>query len=85
MSEVVALLSIFAALTVGTMSPGPSFVMVVRIAAVKSRKHGLAAALGMGLGGVIFAGLALLGLQAILVAVPSLYIILKIAGGLYFC
>ena len=59
--------------------------MVARIAAVKSRRQGLAAAVGMGLGGVIFAGLALFGLQAILAVVPSLYVILKIMGGFYLC
>jgi threonine/homoserine/homoserine lactone efflux protein len=37
----------------------------------------------MGAGGVVFALAALLGLQAILLAVPSLYLVLKIAGGIY--
>ena len=83
MSEDFALLGILAALAVGTVSPGPSFVMVARTAAAQSRRDGVAAALGMGLGGFLFALLALLGLQAVLAAVPALYAALKILGGLY--
>jgi threonine/homoserine/homoserine lactone efflux protein len=80
---VVALLSIAGALTIGAMSPGPSFVMVARTAVAVSRADGLAAALGMGVGGVLFAVLALLGLHVVLTAVPALYIAFKIAGGAY--
>lgn len=83
MQELSALLGIVAALTVGVVSPGPSFVMVARTAVSSSRSAGLAAALGMGAGGVVFAAAALLGLQGLLLAVPSLYLALKIAGGLY--
>ena len=83
MSEDFALLGILAALAVGTVSPGPSFVMVARTAAAQSRSDGVAAALGMGVGGFLFALLALLGLVAVLAGVPALYMVLKIAGGLY--
>jgi threonine/homoserine/homoserine lactone efflux protein len=48
-----------------------------------SRKHGLFTALGTGLGAAIFGLLAVLGLQAFLLAVPSAYLALKICGGLY--
>ncbi|RZL88658.1 MAG: LysE family translocator [Variovorax sp.] len=65
----------------GTVSPGPSFVMIARTALSTSRAEGIAAALGMGAGGVVLAAAALLGLHALLLAVPS--IALKIAGGLY--
>jgi len=78
-----ALASIVIALTLGAMSPGPSFVMVARTALAVSRRDALAAALGMGAGGALFACFALLGLLALLAAVPMLYMALKIAGGLY--
>jgi threonine/homoserine/homoserine lactone efflux protein len=81
--ELSALLGIFAAITVGAISPGPSFVMVARTAVSSSRIDGLGAALGMGAGGLVFASAALLGLQGVLLAVPSLYVFLKVAGGLY--
>jgi threonine/homoserine/homoserine lactone efflux protein len=83
MSAAAALLAILGALLVGVVSPGPSFVLVSRIAVTRSRLHGLAAALGMGIGGTIFAGLALLGLAALLNQVEWLYFALKIGGGLY--
>ncbi|MBR0641926.1 LysE family translocator [Plastoroseomonas hellenica] len=83
MSAAAALFAILGALLVGVISPGPSFVLVSRIAVTRSRLHGLAAALGMGIGGTIFAGLALLGLAALLSQVEWLYFALKIGGGLY--
>lgn len=78
-----ALASIIIALTLGAMSPGPSFVMVARTALAISRRDALAAALGMGAGGALFACFALLGLLALLAAVPVLYTALRIAGGIY--
>ncbi len=83
MTAASAFLSILAALLLGAMSPGPSFVIVVRNAIGLSRRDGLATALGMGVGGVLFAGVALVGLYQVLAAVSWLYIGLKIAGGLY--
>jgi threonine/homoserine/homoserine lactone efflux protein len=83
MDNAVALLSIAGAMVVGAMSPGPSFLMVARTAVASSRAHGVAAALGMGAGGVLFALAALSGLQAILAAVPALYVFLKAVGGTY--
>ena len=83
MEGLIPFLGILAALTVGAISPGPSFVFVSRTSLALSRPDGLAAALGMGVGGVIFAGLALFGLQAVLAQVAWLYAGLRLAGGLY--
>jgi threonine/homoserine/homoserine lactone efflux protein len=83
MDPLLAVLSILAAITVGAISPGPSFVLVARVAVAQSRGDGLAAALGMGAGGVILGGLALLGLQALLAQAGWLYAVLKALGGLY--
>src|SRR5690242_9948780 len=83
MENLSALLGVITALAVGVVSPGPSFVMVARTAVSSSRSDGVAAALGMGAGGVSFAVAALLGLQAFVLAVPSLYLLLKVLGGLY--
>lgn len=83
MQEFSALFGIIAALTVGIVSPGPSFVMVARTAVTSSRSDGFAAALGMGVGSVVFAVAALIGLEGLLLTVPSLYLALKVAGGLY--
>jgi threonine/homoserine/homoserine lactone efflux protein len=78
-----AFAAIMGALAVGTVSPGPSFVLVVRTALAQSRRAGLAAALGMGIGGVGFAGLALLGLHAVLVEAGWAALGLKLAGAAY--
>src|SRR5688500_6588198 len=85
MHELTVLLTIIATLTIGVVSPGPSFVMVVRVAVASSRSRALATALGMGAGGAVFGAAALLGLQGVLLAVPALYVGLKILGGLYLC
>jgi threonine/homoserine/homoserine lactone efflux protein len=83
MSTSAVLLAILATLLVGAISPGPSFLLVSRISVVQSRGHGLAAALGMGVGGTVFAGLALLGLAALLSQIVWLDAMLKLAGGAY--
>jgi threonine/homoserine/homoserine lactone efflux protein len=78
-----AIASILAALLLGAMSPGPSFVLVARNAIGLSRSNGIATALGMGVGGIFFSGIALCGLYTLLAAVEWLYVTLKIAGGIY--
>jgi len=83
MAGFLPLFAIAGALTLGAMSPGPSFVMVARTAVARSRANGLAAALGMGVGGLIYAVASLLGLQALFAAVPVLYLLIKVAGGIY--
>jgi len=77
------LAAILGALLVGAISPGPSFVLVARISIARSRRDGLAAALGMGVGGVILGGLALVGLRTLLMQAGWLYLSLKAVGGLY--
>ncbi len=83
MQSSMSLLAITGALMAGAMSPGPSFLFVARNSIALSRNHGLATALGMGLGSLIFTVLALMGLQAIFIAVPFAFWALKVLGGLY--
>lgn len=61
-----AILGILGTLCLGAMSPGPSFVVVARIAVTGSRADGFAAALGMGVGGLFFGCLAAFGLHVVL-------------------
>jgi threonine/homoserine/homoserine lactone efflux protein len=68
---------------IGAISPGPSFVLVSRMAIAASRVDALAAALGMGLGGALFGTLAIAGLSALLLQVDWLYLPLKLIGGAY--
>ena len=82
--DIFAIVSAIAgAIFVGAMSPGPSFVVVTQTAVATSRSNGVAAAIGMGVGGAAFAAAALMGLHVLLSNVPWLYIGLKIAGGCY--
>ncbi len=83
MESFLILCSIAFALVLGAVSPGPAFIYVAKNSIAVSRKHGLFTALGTGTGAALFGLLAVLGLQAILLAVPSAYLILKICGGIY--
>jgi len=83
LDPVLAVLGILGALFVGVISPGPRFVLVARTAIAVSRRDGLAAAIGMGLGGVFFGLLALAGLTAVLATVEWLYVGLRLLGGAY--
>lgn len=83
MESLLILGSIAFALMLGAMSPGPTSIYVAKNSIAISCKHGLFTALGTGTGAAIFGLLAVLGLQAFLLAVPSAYLILKICGGLY--
>ena len=83
MEMMFSLFLILGALLVGAASPGPSFVLIARIAMGTSRADGIAASVGMGIGGVIFSIMALLGLQAVLTNIPVLYVVFKVLGGLY--
>lgn len=75
--------SITLALMLGAISPGPTFIYVAKNSIAISRQHGLFTALGTGTGAALFGLLAVLGLQAVLLAVPSAYLMLKICGGIY--
>ncbi|HFF8971649.1 MULTISPECIES: LysE family translocator [Serratia] len=80
---VLSIISITGAIALGAMSPGQSFILVARTAVASSRGDGMAVALGMGVGCFVFALLALLGLQSLLLALPWLYGTLKLLGGAY--
>lgn len=83
MSSEMIFLSILGAILIGAMSPGPSFVLVSRTAIAQGRSAGIAAALGMGVGGACLGGLALLGLSALLLRAEAVFVLVKVLGGLY--
>lgn len=83
MTPIVALFSILVAQALGAISPGPSFLFVVRTSVALSRKDGIAAAVGMGLGAAIVTALALVGVRAVIAQVEWLYIGFKLLGGAY--
>ena len=65
------------------ISPGPSFVVAVRTAASEGFRVAAALAIGFGLGAVIWAAAALMGLALLFEIVPGLFTILKVLGGLF--
>ncbi len=83
METIISLATVLGVLLIGAISPGPSFVLVARTAIAVSRVDGFFTAIGMGIGGVIFSVVILLGIQAVFDNVPRLYLALKLSGGLY--
>jgi threonine/homoserine/homoserine lactone efflux protein len=82
-AELLSLFTILGALLVGAISPGPSFVFVVRTSVAESRAAGLASALGMGVGACAYGLLAVIGLRTLMADGGWILTALKIAGGLY--
>ena len=74
----VALLHLRAAI-----SPGPAVLMAARTGVTEGLRTGAFLAIGIGIGGVIWAAAALFGLALVFEAAPSLLWALKIIGGLY--
>ena len=74
----VALLHLMAA-----VSPGPAVLMSARTGVTEGLRTGFFLAMGIGLGGVIWAMAALFGLNLVFEAAPALLWALKIGGGLY--
>ena len=74
----VALLHLMAAI-----SPGPAVLMAARTGVTEGMRTGAFLAIGIGIGGVIWASAALFGLNLLFQAAPAVLWVLKIAGGLY--
>lgn len=65
------------------ISPGPAVLLCARLAATEGMRVGLWYAVGVGLGGCLWATAALLGLSVLFEVAPSLLIALKVLGGLF--
>lgn len=83
MEAFASVVAIVLVLLVGVVSPGPSFLFIAQRSMSHSRRDGVLASLGMGVGGVVFAVLALLGIQALFSIFPMVYGGLKVLGGGY--
>lgn len=68
---------------VALMSPGPDFFFVSQTAASRSRKEAMMGVLGITLGIVVWAGVALMGLHLLLAKMAWLHEIIMVGGGLY--
>ena len=83
MSYILPLCGLAVVHLIAVASPGPSFVLVAQLAAARSRRAALLAALAMMIGAFVWAAAALFGLQALFAQFEVLYVGLRIAGGLY--
>ena len=70
---------------VALMSPGPDFFFVSQTAVSRSRKEAMMGVLGITAGVMVWAGVALLGLNLILAKMAWLHSIIMVGGGLYLC
>lgn len=70
---------------IALMSPGPDFFFVSQTAASRSRKEAMMGVVGISLGIVVWAGIALMGLHLILQKMAWLHDVITIGGGLYLC
>jgi threonine/homoserine/homoserine lactone efflux protein len=66
-----------------TASPGPDNLMVLGVGMSKGRRYGMMFGLGCALGCLSHTVLAVLGVSALIMASPTAFTILKIAGGMY--
>ncbi len=76
-------LAVAALLTMGAISPGPAVLMSARTGLTEGLRTGFFLAMGIGLGAVFWAVLALSGLAVLFQIAPTLLWVFKIAGGLY--
>jgi RhtB (resistance to homoserine/threonine) family protein len=83
MSYLPLLLSVAAVHWLAMMSPGPNILVVSQTAVQRSRAHGLAAALGIASGALVWSSLVALGLVALLALVPWIHGAIRIIGGGY--
>ena len=78
-STYVALVGIWVA---AIASPGPDLVQIIRLG-TKSRAVGVACAVGIMLGNTVWIAASLLGLSALIKAVPEVLAVLQLIGGIY--
>ena len=77
------LLSVAILWALAVISPGPNFLMTVRLSITRSRRDGILAVAGIGVGTVIWGAAACFGIQALFVAAPWMYWTLKLLGASY--
>jgi amino acid exporter len=73
----------YSACLLGLASPGPNVLAVLGTAMGEGRRAGIALALGIGAGSVLWALLTAAGLSALLASYAAALTVIKIAGGLY--
>lgn len=70
---------------IALMSPGPDFFFISQTAASRSRNEAMLGVLGISLGVMVWAAIALLGLHLLLQQMAWLHRIITVGGGVYLC
>jgi RhtB (resistance to homoserine/threonine) family protein len=83
MEHVATLAGIAFALLLVAMSPGPAFIVVSQQALTRSRNAGVATALGVSVGSVIWVALVILGIAVLMTKAAWLYGLMRLIGGAY--
>jgi threonine/homoserine/homoserine lactone efflux protein len=83
MPDLSALLSVATLWILAVVTPGPNFLVTARLSVGQSRREGLRAVAGIGVGTAIWAAAGCFGVQALFIAAPWMFVGLKILGGLY--
>ncbi len=83
MDHLVTLAGIAFALLLVAMSPGPAFIVVSQQALARSRSAGVATALGVSVGSVIWVLLVILGIAVLMTKAAWLYGLMRLIGGAY--
>ncbi len=78
-----AFLSVVMIHLAAAISPGPSFVVALRIAASEGFRVAAALSLGFGLGALLWATAAMAGLALVFELVPPLFVALKVIGAAF--
>lgn len=65
------------------VSPGPNFILVVRLSLVRSRRAGFGATLGIALGSALYSALTLFGLSVVIAKFEWIGLFFRIGGGIY--
>ncbi|WP_406290727.1 LysE family translocator [Embleya sp. NBC_00896] len=65
------------------LTPGPNMMYVTSRSITQGRRAGMVSLLGVGLGFLIYMSMANLGLSAVFIVVPELYVAVKLAGAAY--
>ena len=82
-SHLPELLAVVLAHFVAVASPGPDFILVVKNALSRGRRHGVASAVGIGAGIALHTTYSLLGIALIIAQSVLLFNVIKTIGALY--
>ncbi|GAA1418175.1 LysE family translocator [Catellatospora coxensis] len=78
-----AVLGVFAVALAMVLTPGPNMMYLVSRSITQGRRAGLVSLAGVAVGFLVYLTATNLGLSALFVAVPSLYLAIKLAGAGY--